>query len=83
MVEWSKDQVAAIGPLNLNFEIFGRIGLNWRPGRSKALRWKVETIGWEGWRVVCGKAAPRKLGITQPGWGLCQEPFFSGAVGSV
>jgi hypothetical protein len=23
------------------------------------------------------------LWITQPGWGLCREPFFSGAVGSV
>jgi hypothetical protein len=23
------------------------------------------------------------LRITQPGWGLCREPFFSGAVGSV
>jgi hypothetical protein len=23
------------------------------------------------------------LQITQPGWGLCREPFFSGAVGPV
>jgi hypothetical protein len=23
------------------------------------------------------------LQITQPGWGLCQEPFFSGVVGSI
>jgi hypothetical protein len=28
MVEWSEDHVAAIGSLNLNFGINGRIGLN-------------------------------------------------------
>jgi hypothetical protein len=26
-----------------------------------ALRWKVETISWEGREVVCGKSAPSKL----------------------
>jgi hypothetical protein len=26
-----------------------------------ALRWKVETAGWEGWRVVCGEPAPLRL----------------------
>jgi hypothetical protein len=31
MAEWSEDHVAAIGSLNLNFGIFGRIWLNWRP----------------------------------------------------
>jgi hypothetical protein len=32
---------------------------NLRPGG--ALRWKVETIGWEGQRVVCGKPVPSML----------------------
>jgi hypothetical protein len=32
MAEWSEDHVVVIGPLILNFRIFGRIGLNWRPG---------------------------------------------------
>jgi hypothetical protein len=39
------------------------IGNSWmdnlRPGG--ALRWKVETIGWEGQRVVCGKPVPSML----------------------
>jgi hypothetical protein len=26
-----------------------------------ALRWKVETVGWEDRRVVCGKPAPPRL----------------------
>jgi hypothetical protein len=59
MVEWSEDHVAAIGSLNLKFGTFGRLWLNWRPG--EALRWKVETIGQEGWGVVCGKLAPPRL----------------------
>jgi hypothetical protein len=58
MAEWLEDHVVVIGPLNLNFRIFGRIGLNWRPGG--ALRWKVETIDWEG-RGVGGKTAPLRL----------------------
>jgi hypothetical protein len=49
MVKWSKDHVAGIGSLNLNFGLIGRTWLNWRLGR--ALRWKVETTGWEGWGV--------------------------------
>jgi hypothetical protein len=28
---------------------------------GRALRWKVETTGWEGRRVVCGKQAPPRL----------------------
>jgi hypothetical protein len=59
MVEWSKDHVAAICFLNSNFGIFGSSWLNWRPGG--ALRWKVETTGREGRRVVCGKLAPLRL----------------------
>jgi hypothetical protein len=52
MAEWSEDHVVVIGPLNLNFAIFDRIRLNWRPG--EALRWKVEIVGWEGqeWYVA-------------------------------
>jgi hypothetical protein len=38
--------VAYIGSLNSNFGLVGRTWLNWRPGG--ALRWKVETVGWEG-----------------------------------
>jgi hypothetical protein len=38
--------MVAIGSLNLNFRIFGRSWLNWRP--DGALRWKVKTVGWEG-----------------------------------
>jgi hypothetical protein len=33
--------------------------LNWRPGG--AFRWKVETTGWEGRGVVCGKPTPLRL----------------------
>jgi hypothetical protein len=49
MAEWLKDHVAVISFLNPNFRIFGSSWLNWRPG--DALRWKVETTGWEGWGV--------------------------------
>jgi hypothetical protein len=59
MVEWSEDHVAAIGSLNLNFGTFGRSYLNWRP--DGALRWKVETVGWEGQGVGCGKPTPSRL----------------------
>jgi hypothetical protein len=51
--------VAAIGFLNLNLGFFGILWLNWRPGG--ALRWKVETVSWEGQGVVCGKPAPLSL----------------------
>jgi hypothetical protein len=59
MSEWSEDHVATIGSLNLNFGIFCRVWLNWRPGG--ALRWKVETVSWECQRVVCEKLAPPRL----------------------
>jgi hypothetical protein len=32
MAKWSEGHVAAICPLNLNFVIFYRVWLNWRPG---------------------------------------------------
>jgi hypothetical protein len=38
--------VAVIYYLNLNYGLVGRTLLNWRPG--DALRWEVETVGWEG-----------------------------------
>jgi hypothetical protein len=59
MVEWSEDHVTVICSLNLNFGLVGRTLLNWRPGG--ALRWKVETIGQEGWGVVCGKPSPPRF----------------------
>jgi hypothetical protein len=40
MAEWSEDYVAAIGPLNLNFGIFGRIGLNKRSGGPLGGKWR-------------------------------------------
>jgi hypothetical protein len=45
--------------LKLNFGLSGRFWLNWRSGG--ALRWKVETVGWEGREVVCEKPAPPRL----------------------
>jgi hypothetical protein len=59
MTEWSEDHVAAVGSLNSNSSLVGRLWLNWRPGG--ALRWKVETIGREGRGVVCEKPAPPRL----------------------
>jgi hypothetical protein len=59
MAEWSEDHVTTIGSLNLNFETFGRSWLNWRPGG--VLRWKVETVDWEGQGAVYGKLAPPRL----------------------
>jgi hypothetical protein len=59
MTEWSEDCVAAIRSLNLNFGSFGRAWLKWRLGG--ALRWKVESAGWEGRGVVYGKSAPPRL----------------------
>jgi hypothetical protein len=45
--------------LKLNFGLSDRFWLTWRPGG--ALRWKVETVGWEGRGVICGKPAPLRL----------------------
>jgi hypothetical protein len=47
MVEWSEDHVMAVGYFNTqHFGLIDGTWLNWRPG--EALRWKVETTGWEG-----------------------------------
>jgi hypothetical protein len=59
MAGWLEDHVASISSLNSNFGLAGRNWLKWRPGG--ALRWKVETVGWEGQRVVCGKSTPLRL----------------------
>jgi hypothetical protein len=45
--------------LKLNFGLSGRFWLNWRP--DGVLRWKVETVEWEGRGVVCEKPAPPRL----------------------
>jgi hypothetical protein len=58
MVEWSEDDMAAIGSYTQHFDLVDRTWSNWRPGG--ALRLKVETAGWEGQGVVCSKStAPR------------------------
>jgi hypothetical protein len=60
MAEWSEDHVAAIDYFNTqHFGLIDGIWLNWRPGES--LRWKVETTGWEGWGVICGKPTHPRL----------------------
>jgi hypothetical protein len=59
MAELSKDHVVVIGSLNLNFGTFGRPWLNWR--LDGALRWKVETTGWEDRGIVCENVAPQRL----------------------
>jgi hypothetical protein len=40
MAEWSKDHVAAIWFLNLNFKTFGRAWLNWRPSGTLGEKWR-------------------------------------------
>jgi hypothetical protein len=45
--------------LKLKIGLIDGLCLNWRP--DGALRWKVETTGWEGRGVVCEKLAPTRL----------------------
>jgi hypothetical protein len=59
MTGWSEHHVAAIGSQTQYFGLVDGTWLNWIPGG--ALRWKVETTGWEGQGVVCGKPAPPRL----------------------
>jgi hypothetical protein len=59
MAEWLEDHVPAIGFYTQHFGLVDRTWLNWRAGG--ALRWKVETTGWEGQGVVCGKPTPLRL----------------------
>jgi hypothetical protein len=51
--------VVTIGSDTQHFGLVDRTWLNWRPGG--ALRLKVETTGWEGQGVLCGKPAPSRL----------------------
>jgi hypothetical protein len=64
MDEWSEDHVMAIGSLNSNLGLVGRIWLNWRPGG--ALRFKGETVDWDGqgsgmWKAGVFKAVAPHL----------------------
>jgi hypothetical protein len=60
MAEWSEDHVALVGHFNTqHLGLVDKVWLNCRPGR--ALRWKGETAGWEGWGVVYRKPAPPRL----------------------
>jgi hypothetical protein len=60
MAEWSEDHMAAVGYFNTqHLGLVDKAWLNWRLDR--VLRWKVETAGWEGQRVVCGKPTPPGL----------------------
>jgi hypothetical protein len=59
MADWLEDHVVVIGSLNSTLCFMDRTWLNWRSGG--ALRWKVETVGQEGRRVVCRKPAPPRL----------------------
>jgi hypothetical protein len=59
MTEWSEDHMAAIGSCNSNLGLLSRLWLNWRPGGT--LRWKWETVDWEGQGVVCEKSASSRL----------------------
>jgi hypothetical protein len=51
--------VVTIGSDTQHFGLVDRTWLNWRPGG--ALMLKVETTGWEGQGVLCGKPAPPRL----------------------
>jgi hypothetical protein len=60
MAEWSEDHVTAVGYFNSqHFGLIDGTWLNWRTGGT--LMWKVETVGWDGWGVVCGKPTPPRL----------------------
>jgi hypothetical protein len=60
MAEWSEDHVAAVCYFNTqHLGLVDKVWLNLRSGG--ALRWKGETAGWKGRRVVCEKLAPSRL----------------------
>jgi hypothetical protein len=59
MAEWSKDPVAAIGPLNSNLGLIAETWLNWRPGGAIREKWG-QLVGKVG-EWVCGKLAPPRL----------------------
>jgi hypothetical protein len=59
MAEWSKDHVAAIGPLNLKLWLIAGNWLNWRSGR--AIREKRRQLVGKVREWVRGKLAPPRL----------------------
>jgi hypothetical protein len=59
MAEWSKDHVAALGPLNSKLWLIAGTWLNWRPGG--AIRGKQRQLVGKVGEWVCGKPAPPRL----------------------
>jgi hypothetical protein len=59
MAEWSKDHVAAIGPLTSNSGLITVTWLKWRPG--EATRGKRETAGWDGQGVGIWQTGTSKV----------------------
>jgi hypothetical protein len=59
MAEWSKDHVAAIGPLNSKLWLIVETGLNWRLGG--VIRGKRRQLVGKVGEWVRGKPAPPRL----------------------
>jgi hypothetical protein len=59
MAEWSKDHVAAIGPLKPQPLVFGKAVVKMRPGGAIRGKWG-QLVGKVG-EWVCGKPAPPRL----------------------
>jgi hypothetical protein len=59
MAEWLEGHMAAISSLNSTLCLSGWNMAKLETGR--ALRWKVETAGWEGRGLVHGEPAPPRL----------------------
>jgi hypothetical protein len=59
MVEWSKDHVAVIGPLNSTLWFNCWNWIKWRPGRATRGKWG-QLVGKVG-EWVCDKSAPLRL----------------------
>jgi hypothetical protein len=59
MVEWSRDHVAAIGPLNSNLGLIAGTQLKWRPDGAIREKWG-QLVGKVG-EWACGKPAPPRL----------------------
>jgi hypothetical protein len=59
MVEWSKDHVVVIDPLNLKLWLIAETWLNWRP--DEAIREKRRQLVGKVGEWICGKSAPSRL----------------------
>jgi hypothetical protein len=59
MAGWSKDHVAAIGPLNSKLWLIAGARLSWRPG--EAIRGKRRQLVGKVGEWICGKPAPPRL----------------------